>query len=215
MVGGNLGRAELLHQPPVLGSHLLETRAMCRIHGARICGAGTAGTAGTSLDADRRRRVLRERIIDGAEQRVRLGPACEVQDEPVVVTQAGQVGVIVTSEDELALIADEQLELVTVTGVKAHPDLRHARVWFSSLSIGKAPDEVSEVLAVHRVRLQSAVARQLRLKRTPELAFQSDPAIAVGTRVEEILREIVPADMQQEQDDEQDDEEAAEEDRPR
>lgn len=89
--------------------------------------------------------------------------------------------------EELERIDDEDLGLVTVTGVSSHPDFRHATVWFSSLSHGK-PDEVAETLATHRIRLQGAVARQLRLKRTPELAFQSDPAIAVGTRVDDILK---------------------------
>lgn len=92
--------------------------------------------------------------------------------------------------DELERIDDERLALVTVTGVKAEPDLRRALVWFSALSHDEDPADVAVILAAHRVRLQAAVGRQLRLKRTPELAFQSDPAIAVGTRVEDILRGI-------------------------
>ncbi|HEX8770168.1 MAG TPA: 30S ribosome-binding factor RbfA [Acidimicrobiales bacterium] len=94
--------------------------------------------------------------------------------------------------EELELIDDEQLALVTVTGVNAQSDLRRAVVWFSALSSGKPPAEVAEVLGTHRVRLQAAVGHQLRLKRTPELVFQSDPAIDVGTRVEDILRAIGP-----------------------
>ncbi len=101
--------------------------------------------------------------------------------------------------DELKLIDDEQLELVTVTGVKTDGDLRHALVWFSSMSSGHTADAVAEALAVHRIRLQAAVARQLRLKRTPELAFRSDPAIAIGTRVEDILRGISPGGLQTDQ----------------
>ncbi len=89
--------------------------------------------------------------------------------------------------DELERIDDERLELVTVTGVKAEPDLRRAHVWFDTLRDGM---EVAGVLGQHRVRLQAAVGNQLRLKRTPELTFAPDPAIAVGTRVEEILRQL-------------------------
>lgn len=89
--------------------------------------------------------------------------------------------------DELERVDDECLELVTVTGVRVEPDLRHAQVWFDTLGNG---DEVGAALARHRVRLQAAVGRDLRLKRTPELAFIPDPAIAMGTRVEEILREL-------------------------
>jgi ribosome-binding factor A len=90
--------------------------------------------------------------------------------------------------DELELIDDERLELVTVTGVKVDPDFRRALVWYSAMSAPAPDEDVRAALTVHRVRLQAAVGRQLRLKRTPELAFQADPGIAVGTRVEEILR---------------------------
>jgi ribosome-binding factor A len=111
--------------------------------------------------------------------------------------------------DELKLIDDDRLELVTITGVEAQADLRQARVWFSSLSMSKpggepgperpsereetGPErpserEVASMLGEHRIRFQGSVARQLRLKRTPELSFQADPAIAVGTRVEDIIR---------------------------
>jgi ribosome-binding factor A len=89
--------------------------------------------------------------------------------------------------DELERLDDEHLELVTVTGVKTDPDLRHAHVWFDTLRDG---EEVVVALGRHRVRLQAAIARDLRLKRTPELSFAPDPAIASGTRVEEILREL-------------------------
>lgn len=78
---------------------------------------------------------------------------------------------------------DERLRLVTVTGVHVDPDLRHATVWFSSL-----PEGVDDALADARVRLQAAIGRQVRLKRTPLLAFEADPAVSSGERVEEILR---------------------------
>jgi ribosome-binding factor A len=90
--------------------------------------------------------------------------------------------------DELERIDDDRLELVTVTGAKVDPDLRRALVWFSGMSAPAPEEDIRAALAAHRVRLQAAVGRQLRLKRTPELAFRADPGIAVGTRVEEILR---------------------------
>jgi ribosome-binding factor A len=87
--------------------------------------------------------------------------------------------------DELERIADERLELVTITGVDVDPDLRHAVVWFSSLRGG-----VIDLLVAHRVRLQRAIGRQVHLKRTPELVFRPDPAVTSGRRVEDILREL-------------------------
>jgi ribosome-binding factor A len=58
-------------------------------------------------------------------------------------------------------------------------------VFLSSLS-----EAASEGLEQQRVRLQAAIGRQVRLKRTPQLAFSPDPGVAEGERVEEILRRI-------------------------
>ena len=91
--------------------------------------------------------------------------------------------------EELERIDDERLELVTVTGVHVAPDLRRAVVWFTALT-----DGVDEVLVEHRVRLQAAIGRQVRMKRTPELAFRRDPAIVTGRRVEDILRALQETD---------------------
>jgi ribosome-binding factor A len=85
--------------------------------------------------------------------------------------------------DELERIDDDRLQMTTVTGVEVDPDLRHATVWLSSLS-----SESEEALGQHRVRLQAAIGRQMRMKRTPELRFRADPAVQSGQRVEDILR---------------------------
>lgn len=89
--------------------------------------------------------------------------------------------------DELERIDDERLELVTITGVRVEPGLSHAVVWFSSLSRGD-PEGAAVALGEYRIRMQSAIARQLRLRGTPLLTFVPDPAIALGSRVEELLR---------------------------
>jgi ribosome-binding factor A len=103
---------------------------------------------------------------------------------------------------------DDRLGLLTVVAVDVEADLRHATVWYSSLSNpepggdaapaqatgttdGDEPDaELVEALEEHRPRLQSAIARQARLKRTPELSFEVDPVLQQAARVEAILREI-------------------------
>jgi ribosome-binding factor A len=80
---------------------------------------------------------------------------------------------------------DDRLALLTVTGVECDPDLRHAVVLFSSLGA-----EEATALADARVRLQAAVSHEVRLKRTPQLRFAPDPAVAAGRRIEDILREL-------------------------
>lgn len=78
---------------------------------------------------------------------------------------------------------DGRLGMLTITAVQCDPDLRHATVLLSSLS-----DEEAEALAAGRVRLQSAISREVRMKRTPQLRFAADPAVAAGQRIEDILR---------------------------
>ena len=41
-----------------------------------------------------------------------------------------------------------------------------------------------------RVRLQAAISHEVRLKRTPQLRFGADPAVAAGNRIEDILRQL-------------------------
>ena len=85
---------------------------------------------------------------------------------------------------EVAAISDPRLELMTVTAVTCDPDLRHATVLLASL-----PEPAREALSVVRPRLQAAIARQVRIKRTPQLSFEADPAVAYGERVDSILRD--------------------------
>jgi len=80
---------------------------------------------------------------------------------------------------------DDRLRLLTVTAVDITPDLSRATVYLSSL-----PEDAVEALAEQRVQLQRTIGRQVRMKRTPLLEFESDPAVAQGLRVEEILRTL-------------------------
>ncbi len=96
---------------------------------------------------------------------------------------------VVADEVERLADGDERLRMVTVTAVESAPDLRHARVYLSSLS-----EPARDALSEQRVRIQAAIGRQVRLKRTPHLSFEEDPAVAGGQRVEDILRRITSAE---------------------
>ncbi|HEV2768105.1 MAG TPA: ribosome-binding factor A [Acidimicrobiales bacterium] len=98
--------------------------------------------------------------------------------------------------EELERLDDERLDLVTITHVGVDPDLRRATVEFSRL--GEEEGEAAEALADHRVRLQAAIGRQARLKRTPELSFRVDQVIHSSARIEQLLRESVIADHEDE-----------------
>src|SRR3954447_330988 len=90
---------------------------------------------------------------------------------------------VLAEELERLADADDRLGLLTVTAVNVDPDLRHATVLLASIS-----DDARVALDEDRVRLQAAVAPPLRLRRTPLLSFEVDPAITTGSKIEEILR---------------------------
>ncbi len=94
---------------------------------------------------------------------------------------------VLAEQLELLQDADDRLGLLTVTHVEVEPDLRRAKVLLSSLS-----EDAEEALAEYRARLQAALARQVRLRRTPQLSFAADPAAESGRRIEEILRRLPP-----------------------
>ena len=92
---------------------------------------------------------------------------------------------VVADELERVSDEDERLGLLTVTAVEPDPDFRHATVLLASIS-----EEAAAGLEEHRPRLQNAIAREVRLKRTPLLRFVPDPAIEAGLRVEAALHRI-------------------------
>jgi ribosome-binding factor A len=86
--------------------------------------------------------------------------------------------------EELERLADaDELPMLTVTSVEVAPDMRTAVVYLASLD-----DESAATLEERRGHLQRLIGTQMTMKRTPRLTFRADPAIASGTRVEELLR---------------------------
>ena len=91
-------------------------------------------------------------------------------------------------------LKDPRIGFVTVTGVETSPDLRQARVFVSDLgSARKREASLAGLEAAHGV-LQARLARELRLKRTPQLAFEYDPAVERGVRMTQLIDELAPDD---------------------
>jgi ribosome-binding factor A len=91
--------------------------------------------------------------------------------------------------EELVRIDDERLTFVTVTGIEVDDELNRAHVYYDSLAGEEGDEEILDALAQHRVRLQSAIGRQIRAKKTPILDFRPDVAIRSAERIDDILRE--------------------------
>jgi ribosome-binding factor A len=99
--------------------------------------------------------------------------------------------------DELEHLDDDRLQLLTITSVSIEGDLRHAVVFFDSIAGEDGDPEILVALGELRWRLQGAIGRQARMKHTPELSFEPDPAIRAGARIDSLL-----ADLPQASDDE-------------
>jgi ribosome-binding factor A len=93
-------------------------------------------------------------------------------------------------------LKDPRVGFVTVTDVRTSADLRHARVYVSVLGESGSPSEQPqreaslEGLRSAHGFLQSRIASELRLKRTPTLDFVYDDTTDRAMRVEALIDEI-------------------------
>jgi ribosome-binding factor A len=91
-------------------------------------------------------------------------------------------------------LKDPRLGFVTVTGVQTSPDLRTARVYVSVLGSERMRERSLAALTSAHGVLQARIARELRLKRTPQLTFEYDPTVERGVRMSQLIDELAPSD---------------------
>ena len=93
-------------------------------------------------------------------------------------------------------LKDPRIGFVTVTAVETSPDLRHARVFVSILGGDRKRRQTLDALTAAHAVLQGQLARELRLKRTPQLAFEYDPSVERGVRMTQLIDELAPGDSE-------------------
>ena len=93
--------------------------------------------------------------------------------------------------EALPELQDPRIGFVTVTGVKTSADLRHASVFVSVLGSARKREATLAGLAAAHGVLQTRIARELRLKRTPQLTFEYDPSVERGVRMSKLIDELV------------------------
>jgi ribosome-binding factor A len=86
-------------------------------------------------------------------------------------------------------LEDPRIGFVTVTSVETSPDLRSARVFVSVLGDDAERERTLAGLASSHGILQAAIAREMRLKRTPTLRFSYDDTPERGMRLQRLLEE--------------------------
>jgi ribosome-binding factor A len=91
-------------------------------------------------------------------------------------------------------LKDPRVGFVTVTGVETSADLRQATVFVSVLGTESKREKTLAGLAAAHGVLQARLARELRLKRTPQLTFEYDPTVERGVRMTQLIDELAPRD---------------------
>lgn len=91
--------------------------------------------------------------------------------------------------EEVEVLKDPRLGIVSITGVETAPNLRHAIVYFSALDL-TALDETQAALDAAAPRLRRELGQQVRMKYTPALEFRPDHGITAGERIDAALRRL-------------------------
>lgn len=97
---------------------------------------------------------------------------------------------------EIGIIIDQNIKnpnitgIVSVTKVKTSPDLKSARVYISLLN-SKSKKNTIEGLKKASGHIRTEIAKRVNLRYTPELTFELDESMEYGSRIENILKEIM------------------------
>jgi ribosome-binding factor A len=87
-------------------------------------------------------------------------------------------------------VHDPGIGFVTLTRVQVSPDLQLARVFYTALGDDQARKNTERALGRAVPFLKRQIGSRLRLKRTPDLKFIYDEAIAGQDRIEQILNDL-------------------------
>lgn len=94
--------------------------------------------------------------------------------------------------EALTDLEDPRIGFVTVTDVRASPDLREATVYVSVLGSARRRQKTLAGLESSRGLLQGRVNDELHLKRTPQLVFEYDRTAEYGVRLSKLVDELSP-----------------------
>lgn len=85
---------------------------------------------------------------------------------------------------------DPRKGFITVTGARVSPDLRHAQIYVTTLGDETAKREMVRVLEHASGFIRAELARRVRLKFIPELAWRIDNTVEYSQKIDEVLRRL-------------------------
>ncbi len=87
-------------------------------------------------------------------------------------------------------IKDPRLKMVVITGVRVSPDLKLARIFFTSTARDVSIRKVEEGLNTAKGYLKRTLAGTLGLRYMPELRFHQDQTFDYAENIESLLKLI-------------------------
>ena len=85
-------------------------------------------------------------------------------------------------------------EFVAITEVVTSPDLKYAKVYVSCINGQQEEEKILGVLNTAAGFLRTELARNVRMRRVPELTFLWDNSIEHGDHILQLIDELVPED---------------------
>ena len=89
--------------------------------------------------------------------------------------------------EALREVKDPRVGFVTITGATVSTDLAYATVYVSVFGDEAKQARTLSGLAAATGFLQSRVAGELKLRRTPRLTFEYDPSVENGVRMSQLI----------------------------
>jgi ribosome-binding factor A len=101
-----------------------------------------------------------------------------------------EISVLVRDE-----VRDPRVGLATVTAVETSPELDHARVYVHALGDDTEKEELITGLRSAAPFIRGQLGKRLHMRRIPELHFQLDRVVEGASRIESLLREVLPGEQ--------------------
>ena len=91
-------------------------------------------------------------------------------------------------------VKDPRVGFITLTDVEITPDYAHAKVYFTSMQGEEGLDQILVGLRRASGFLRRELGRRVRIHTLPELHFHYDASVERGSRMSQLIDEVVRAD---------------------
>ncbi|AKU12514.1 ribosome-binding factor A [Azoarcus sp. CIB] len=91
-------------------------------------------------------------------------------------------------------VKDPRVGFITLTDVEITPDYAHAKVFFTSMRGEEGLDEILTGLRRASGFLRRELGKRVRIHTLPELHFHYDPSVERGSRMSQLIDQVVRED---------------------